>query len=230
MTAVARYEQAAMPTAPASSALSRPCTAFAGVRRLAAGPLIEVALAVKAEMSRASVEPILVFDDTTAHVIDLDLRGSKQEITARLQEVSSDRQARRSAQHAATDAERAAEKRGRGRPKLGVIPREVTLLPRHWDWLAAQPGGASVTLRRLVDEARRTGAASQQQREAREVAYRFMSAMAGNLPGFEEALRALFAGDARRFASHVDGWPKDVAAHATKLAAAGLATRGARSS
>ena len=108
-----------------------------------------------------------------------------------------------------------------GSQKLGVVPREVTLLPRHWDWLAAQPGGASVTLRRLVDEARRAGANSERQRDAREVSYRFMSAMAGNLPGFEEATRALFAGDAARFTALLTAWPEAVADYATKLAAQG---------
>jgi len=102
----------------------------------------------------------------------------------------------------------------------------VTLLPRHWDWLSAQPGGASVTLRRLVDEARRAGATSERQRDAREVAYRFMSAMAGNLPGFEAATRALFAGDAAAFASLVARWPAAIANYTNKLAGDGFSAVG----
>jgi uncharacterized protein len=97
----------------------------------------------------------------------------------------------------------------RGRPKLGVTPREVTLLPSHWDWLSAQPGGASVTLRRLVEAARRSPA--EQARARREAAYRFMSVMAGDLPGFEEAARALFAGNRWKLMAETKDWPKDVA-------------------
>ena len=195
-----------------SASASRPCSAFVGSRLLSAGALMDVALVVKAA-GRETTDPILVFDDATGRVIDLDLRGSKADILARLSKDPTPRE----------DPEQAAEKRGRGRPRLGVVPREVTLLPRHWDWLAAQPGGASVTLRRLVDEARRSGATSERQREAREVAYRFMSAMAGNRPGFEEATRALFAGDAAKFASLVAAWPEAIAAYVHKLAAGGFA-------
>jgi hypothetical protein len=195
---------------------ARPCTAFVGMRPLSAGALIDVAMAVKTA-TPGSTDPILVFDDATGRVIDLDLRGSEAEIAARLPAflggvtpaVPED---------APTDPVSGTDKRGRGRPKLGVVPREVTLQPRHWAWLAAQPGGASVTLRRLVDEARRAGASSVRQRDAREVAYRFMSAISGNLPGFEEATRALFAGDAARFASLLAAWPEAIRAYAARLA------------
>lgn len=110
-------------------------------------------------------------------------------------------------------------RRGRGRPKLGVVAREVTLLPRHWEWLAAQPGGASVALRKLVEEARRSQ--SGRARQAQERAYHFMNAMAGDLPGFEEATRALFAGDREGFAERIAGWPTDVREHAAWLASDG---------
>jgi uncharacterized protein len=203
-----------MPTANPAPA-SRACTAFVGSRLLLAGALADVALAVKTATA-AATDTILVFDDATGRVIDLDLRGSKADILARLPKDGPPHEA-------LVESLQTAEKRGRGRPKLGVVPREVTLLPRHWDWLAAQPGGASVTLRRLVEHARRAGAASERQRDAREVAYRFMSAMAGNRPGFEEATRALFAGDAAKFGSLVAAWPEAVAAYARKLAADGLA-------
>jgi hypothetical protein len=103
-----------------------------------------------------------------------------------------------------------------------VVAREVTLLPRHWDWLTSQAGGASVALRRLVDEARRTSGDRDRVRAAQEAAYHFMSAMAGNLPGFEEAARALFAYDRRRFADLIAEWPPDVRDHAVKLAFADL--------
>ncbi|WP_218823516.1 DUF2239 family protein [Inquilinus limosus] len=175
-----------------------PCTAFEGQSLLRAGPLIELALAVKAASG-----PVLVFDDATGRVVDLDLRGSDAEIVARL---------------APAESGEPAEPRGRGRPKLGVVGREVTLLPRHWEWLAAQPGGASVALRRLVDEARRAGGAAQRRRAAREAGYRVMSAMAGDLPGFEEASRALFAGDRARFEQETAAWPADLRAYVTRLA------------
>jgi hypothetical protein len=110
--------------------------------------------------------------------------------------------------------------RGPGRPRLGVVAREVTLLPRHWEWLGEQPGGASAALRRIVDEARRGSHDKDRVRKAQEAAYRFLSAMAGDLPGFEEANRALFAGDAARFEREVAGWPSDVRDHATTLARA----------
>ena len=94
---------------------------------------------------------------------------------------------------------RAAAPRGPGRPKLGVVAREITLLPRHWDWLAQQKGGASVAIRKLVDEARRVNEDGDRIRLAQEAAYRFMSAMAGNRPHYEEAIRALFAADSASF-------------------------------
>jgi hypothetical protein len=105
-----------------------------------------------------------------------------------------------------------------GRPKLGVTAREVTLLPRHWDWLAVQPGGASVALRKLVEDARRNDGKAQV-RAAQAALNRFMSAMAGNLPGFEEAGRALFAGDKAGFERETRGWPEDIRDYAQRLAA-----------
>jgi uncharacterized protein len=108
--------------------------------------------------------------------------------------------------------------RGRGRPRLGVVAREVTLLPRHWEWLNAQPGGASVALRKLVEQARRSNGDAERQRAARDAAYHFMSAMAGNLPGFEEASRAMFAGDQSKFTRLIATWPADISDHVVKLA------------
>lgn len=178
-----------------SDFLSTPCTAFDGSHRIASGPLVEVALAVKAAEGSAT-GPILIFDDHTGAQIDLDLRGSTAEIVARLTERSP---------------------RTPGRPKLGVVAREVTLLPRHWEWLAQQPGGASAALRRLVDEARRNDGGRSERRAAQEAAYRFLSAIAGNLPGFEEASRALFADDRDRFRAHGADWPADVRDHAERL-------------
>jgi hypothetical protein len=103
-----------------------------------------------------------------------------------------------------------------GRPRLGVVGREVSLLPRHWEWLEQQPSGISAALRRLVDEARKREPGKQKARALREAASRFMTAMAGDLPGFEEASRALFAGEERRFERLVRGWPADVRKHALR--------------
>ena len=183
-------------------------TAFEGQSRLASGPLAEVALAVKKAADRATPTPIVIFDDATGRPIDLDLRGSDADIVARLPQTPN-------------TPEPAAEQtapRGRGRPKLGVVAREVTLLPRHWDWLSAQPGGASVALRKLVEEARRARGDADRNRQARDAAYHFMSAMAGNLSGFEEASRALFASDRRRFTELIAAWPHDIRDHIVKLA------------
>jgi hypothetical protein len=181
---------------------SRPCAAFDGARLIAAGPLDAVALAVKAALAAGAAGPALTFDDATGAVVDLDLRGSDAEIVARL----------------GADEAGAPPPRGRGRPKLGVVAREVTLLPRHWEWLAAQPGGASVALRRLVDQARRADGGATEARLGKAAAYRFLSAMAGDSTGFEEAARALFADDREGFAARVAAWPADVQAYAKRLA------------
>jgi hypothetical protein len=186
-------------------------TAFIGSRRLASGLLAEVALAVLKASKRAAAEPILIFDDTTGRPIDLDLRGTERDVVARLPQPAPNPQA-------SADDPTTSERRGRGRPRLGVVAREVTLLPRHWEWLGAQSGGASVALRKLVDEARRASGALDRSRATRDATYHFMSAMAGDLPGFEEASRALFADDRPRFSGLIGGWPADIRDHIVRLA------------
>lgn len=202
--------------------ISRPCTAFDGHRLLLSGPLVEVALAVKTAMESRSPNMILVFDDATGSVIDLDLRGTRADIVERLSQSPQAFIGRYRPQPSETSEpegkDGVSEPRGRGRPKLGVVAREVTLLPRHWEWLAAQPGGASAILRRLVDEARRNGGARQQRRAAQDAAYKFMLAIAGDLPGYEEATRALFADDRARLEQWIAEWPQDVRSHALNLA------------
>jgi hypothetical protein len=186
-------------------------TAFIGQQRLATGPLAEVALAVMKASRKAAAEPIIIFADATGRPIDLDLRGTEDDIVARLPQPAP-------GPETAADDAATPEPRGRGRPKLGVVAREVTLLPRHWEWLGAQPGGASVALRKLVEQARRTSGDRDRARAARDAAYHFMSVMAGNLAGFEEASRALFADDRRRFVEFIAGWPGDIRDHIVKLA------------
>jgi hypothetical protein len=167
--------------------------------------LDKIALQVKELFEQGTSEPLLIFDDVTSEVIDLDLGGTAEEI---LRKVTGD------APETSGDAQR-----GPGRPRLGVVAREITLLPRHWEWLNRQPGGASVALRKLVEEARRANAAVDRVREAREAVYRFISAMAGNEAGFEEATRALFVGNSARFEELVRSWPVDIQGQARKLAA-----------
>lgn len=188
---------------------SDPHTAFEGHRILATGRLADVALAVKQAMSMRRNHTILAFQDSSGKQVDLDLSGDDAQILAR---------------HAPADTtapageEADATPRGRGRPKLGVVPREVTLLPRHWEWLGAQPGGASVALRKLVEQARRDNEAQDARRQRQEAAYGFMASMAGDLPGFEEATRALYAEDRERFARQIAQWPQDVRDYAMSLA------------
>lgn len=176
-------------------------TAFAGERLLVSGSPLEAALSIRAALKRGEPETILAFDDRTGRQVDFDLRGSDEEIAARL-----------SPQPEITGETR------RGRPKLGVVAREVTLLPRHWEWLAEQPGGASVTLRKLVDAARQSVGPQGSMRQAQEAADRFMSAMLGNQPGYEEASRALYAGDKSRFTALTEQWPHDLRDYARRLA------------
>ncbi|WNV07342.1 DUF2239 family protein [Tardiphaga sp. 709] len=184
-----------------------PFSAFAGPKLLASGPLAEVAIAIKIATG-AIADPIIIFDNATGKSLDIDLRGSHREIVARLPQPTT----------IEPETNAPAEPRGRGRPKLGVVAREITLLPRHWDWLGAQPGGASVALRKLVENARRASGDRDRQRAARDAAYHFMSTMAGDRSGFEEASRALFAGDRRRFTELIANWPVDIRDHIVILA------------
>ncbi|HKJ74123.1 MAG TPA: DUF2239 family protein [Alphaproteobacteria bacterium] len=188
-------------------------TAFAGEKRIASGAPWEVALTVKAEFGEAGGAGVLTFDDATGRQVDFDLRGDDAEIVARLKGEPSGMKP--------PEAKKPA--RPVGRPRLGVVAREITLLPRHWDWLSKQRGGASVTLRRLVDAARNADGGGQARR-AREAADRFMSAMLGNAPGYEEAARALYRGEERKFLELIAGWPTDLSAHLRRLAAPSFAT------
>ena len=189
-------------------------TSFNGHSRIASGSLPVNALAVKHALASGVEGPLLTFCDQTGQVVDIDVRGSDATMLARL---PPDTQFQGNGSPL-SDAEDSGETRGRGRPKLGVVAREVTLLPRHWDWLATQAGGASVTLRKLVDEARRVSVDRDRQRRASEAAYRFMSAMAGDMTGFEEASRALFANDGAKFRQLSEAWPVDVRDYVRHLA------------
>ena len=178
-------------------------SAFSGHRRFAAGDLQTVALGV-ARASKSGFEQIIVLSDLTGRPIDLDLRGSETEIAARYQPSAAETPA----------------KPGRGRPKLGVVPREVTLLAGHWDWHATQPGGASAALRKLVHQARRQSGTADRRRAAQDAAYRIMMTLAGQLPDFEEALRAFYADDAERFQQLSQTWPAELRDHIRERVAA----------
>jgi hypothetical protein len=168
-------------------------TVFDGSRVAFSGPARDAIRMAEGMLRQDAGRQVFVFDDATGRLVDVDLRPE--------------------APAAGTD-----DAPRRGRPKLGVVAREVTLLPRHWEWLAAQPGGASVALRRLVDQARKSDGGAAARRDA---AYRFMHAMAGDRPGFEEAVRALYAGDSSRLAAFTAAWPREIAAYARRLASVG---------
>jgi hypothetical protein len=169
-------------------------TAFAGNRRIVSGDLKAMLLETKALIDRGESDAILIFEDESGRQVDFDFRGTADEVI-----------------------ERAIPRPGPGRPRLGVVSREVTLLPRHWDWLEQQPSGISAALRRLVDDARKRKAGEEARRLAKQAVSRLMSALAGDRPGFEEASRALFADDRKRFAHLIGGWPKDVRQHLLQL-------------
>ena len=171
-------------------------TAFDGNERIASGTLEKVLPELKSRFNADRGVMLLVFDDATGRQVDFDLRGTLAQVLAR-----------------ALPPQRT----GPGRPKLGVVSREISLLPRHWEWLEEQPSGASAAIRRLVDEARRREQGRNRVRLALDATARFMSAMAGNLPGYEEATRALYAKDRTKFQGLVNRWPQDIREHILKL-------------
>lgn len=185
----------------------RTFTAFAGHKRVASGDVKEMIAGVKKYLDRHEEEGLLVFEDRTGRQVDFDFRGTVEEATARL------------AEHPLFEAEMAPPRTGPGRPKLGVVSREVSLLPRHWEWLEAQSEGVSGALRRLVEEARKKGRGAALAKAAREAAGKFMWVMTGNLPHFEEASRALYAKDDEKLIGLIRKWPKDIRQHVERLVA-----------
>jgi hypothetical protein len=190
--------------------------AFDGSKRIASGTLRQVAFKAKQLIDTRPYARVLVFDGATSELIDFDNRGTPEQVLQRLPPDPPPGPEPQAVDAPAT----ASPPIGPGRPKLGVVAREVTLLPRHWEWLNRQSGGASVALRKLVEEARRTHQSMDNARAAQEAAYRFMSTMAGDRPGFEEAARALFAHDSVRFHALLAPWPEDISAHLAHLSQA----------
>jgi hypothetical protein len=180
-------------------------TAFEGNQMLFQGDLAKVVLKIKRKLGKSDQGSVLIFSDETGKPIDFNFQGTEKDVLKRLEVFVSPDEASK-------------ENQGPGRPKLGVISREVSLLPRHWEWLATQSGGASATLRKLVEEARKKSASGNHAKRAQECAHRFMSAMAGDMKGYEEALRALYKRDRRAFLALIEAWPHDVRVHAAALA------------
>lgn len=165
---------------------------------VASGELTVILAALKERYDAGTAGALLTFDAATGRQIDFDLTGPLDDILARYIPQP--------------------PKPGPGRPKLGVVPREISLLPRHWEWLEHQPSGASAAIRRLVDEARNREPDKERARLAREAAGRFATALAGNQPGFEEAMRALYAANREAFLQHTAAWPADIRTHTAALA------------
>lgn len=165
-------------------------SAFLDHKLISSGTLSEITELLRSRKDSA----ILVFDDLTGRVVDIDLRAHIPPVKKKTT--------------------------GPGRPKLGVESKEITLLPRHWDWLSKQPGGASVTLRKLVEEAKKLSQGTDLVREAQDATYQFMRVMAGDLAGYEEALRALYAKNAAKFKQLTNEWPKDIQQHIKRLSKA----------
>ena len=203
--------------------------AFEGETLIADGNQLEVALRLKKQGAEPALRrgEVLIFAGADGRQIDLHLSGSESDI---------ERCYGGATESAAPivgiggkAAAAGAEKKTRGRPKLGVIGREVTLLPRHWAWLDTQRGGASATLRRLVDAERKASVDSDYRRASQDRANRFMSAMAGDLKGFEEATRALYAGNREGFESASASWAHDIRHIAMSMAADAFSVSGEQS-
>jgi hypothetical protein len=187
---------------------TRTYTAFLGEARITSGPLETVLPALKTRFDAGENRLVLIFDDESGQQVDFDLRGTLAEVIDRATPAPTP-----SPTPAPTPA-----RVGPGRPKLGVVSREVSLLPSHWEWLERQPNGASAALRRLVDQAGKRDPGTQRARRAMESTGRFLSALAGNLPNYEEASRALYRANQGQFEALTDEWPQDIRQHACRMA------------
>ena len=184
-------------------------TVFEGNQCVGSGPLAEVAATGKRLVDSGTKTQILIFNDTTGERVDLNFQCAMAELLRQVSLISGPLPS--------TNRPAGEKPKRPGRPKLGVVSKEVTLLPRHWEWLGRQPGGASVALRKLVEKARHDNRDQDRLREAREAVYHFLTAMAGDLPGYEAALRALFRGDEKKFSQTTEAWPRDIRAYALEI-------------
>jgi uncharacterized protein len=209
--------------------IERTYTAFAGDKLVFSGALPAMLMCVKERLDAGEERTVLVFEDETGTQLDFDFSGTPGEVLARIPshpwfatgeahaKLARLRVAQALHQMGHPGAPAPKDSPGPGRPRLGVVSREVSLLPRHWEWLEKEPGGISGALRRLVEEARKRAPDEQRQRLVREATSKFMWVMAGNLPGFEEASRALFAGDNERLRDLSSAWPEDIRQHLVHL-------------
>lgn len=180
-------------------------TAFEGFQKLISADLEKVLLTVKRRLKANRDSSVLIFSDSTGKQMDFDLSGTDADVTDR---------------HKIYTMKTAPPQPTVGRPKLGVVPREISLLPSHWEWLNNQTGGASPTIRQLIDEKIKSSSTDRLKvKTSQEVTYKFLSALAGDLPNFEEAVRYLYRSDRKKFLEQVSGWHKDVVDHALRLAA-----------
>ena len=178
-------------------------TAFEGFQICAHGSLDSVAISIKQRLKKDPTTQFLIFSNSSGKQMDLDLSGSQKVILERLK---------------IYQASHFSPATGPGRPKLGVISREVSLLPQHWEWLSNQSGGASATIRRLVDEKIKEPVSAENQiKQAQEVVYRVLSSLAGNLPNYEDVIRFLYRRDKKSFRNAMSDWPKDVVSHTMAL-------------
>lgn len=180
-------------------------TAFGNEKLIAHGSLDEVVLKIKRWNDKNTTASLLVFNDFTGKTMEFDLRGSEKDVLQKIemfipQDVS-------------------AVSPGPGRPKLGVITREVSLLPQHWEWLASQPEGASAALRKLVEGAKKNLVMKESVKQVQERAYKIMSILAGDLPQYEEALRSLYRKNEENFKQHIAMWSPDIKDYVIKIAA-----------
>lgn len=173
---------------------------FQGTRLIARGNMLETALAVYNAYKDKTSAPVVALDSVTSELAEPDLRGGEDGIRARYG-VEADLH----------------ETKTRGRPKLGVTAREVTLLPRHWEWLESNHSGASAKLRELVETAMRASAGKDRQSHAVESLERFTNALAGDLPNAEEVSRAFYKGRMKDVIKLTADWPSDLLEHYIKL-------------
>ncbi|MGH1469812.1 MAG: DUF2239 family protein [Cellvibrionaceae bacterium] len=190
----------------------RPAIAFYQNQRIASGGLQFVANEVKQSLKNEA-DNANILDSTTGETIEIDFRGSLEAVAKQFTAPSQGNN-----NLAADESKKTETAPKRGRPRLGVVAREITLLPRHWDWLKAQQGGASVALRKLVEQARKENESKDNLKKAQDYLYRFLTTLTAHYPEYEEALRALFAGDAEEFEQQIASWPNDIILHIKKMA------------
>ncbi len=168
-------------------------SSFIGDRHLFTGDLKGMLSQTHAYISRHGEEGLLIFDNFSGRQIDYNFRVSLEELLGKELPPT--------------------PKKGPGRPRLGVVCGEISLLPRHWDWLQRQRQSASATIRRLIEAAMKEASPEEKTREAIDAAGKFLWTMAGNLSDFEEASRALYAQKWHILDAITAAWPEDIAKH-----------------